>query len=91
MPKTAVFRSYDIRGVYPGDINEEFAGKVGKAFGTLFPGKVAVGMDARVSGPSLKKALVEGLLSTGARVIDIGLVPTPLLYFAVAKFGLDGG
>jgi len=86
-----VFRSYDIRGLYPEEIDEGFAEKVGKAFGTLFPGKIAVGMDARISGPALKKALVEGLLSTGAQVIDIGLVPTPLLYFAVASNNLDGG
>ncbi|MEE9405965.1 MAG: phosphomannomutase/phosphoglucomutase [Candidatus Aenigmarchaeota archaeon] len=87
----SIFRAYDIRGTYPGQVNEKLAEKIGKAFGTKFPGKVVVGMDARNSGPALKEAVIKGLLSTGANVIDIGMVPTPLLCFAVVHYGADGG
>ncbi len=87
----SIFRAYDIRGTYPDQLDEKFAEKIGKAFGTKFPGTIAVGMDTRKSGPSLKEALIKGLLSTGANVVDIGMVPTPLLYFAVVNYGLDGG
>ena len=88
-----LFRAYDIRGVYPSDINEELAEKIGKAFGTIMPenARVAVGGDVRESTPALKKKLIEGLLSTGASVLDIGMAPTPTLYFAVASLGLEGG
>ncbi len=87
----SVFRAYDIRGTYPDQLDERLAEKIGKAFGTKFPGKVVVGMDPRKSGPSLKEALVKGLLSAGSDVIDVGMVPTPVLYFAVAHLGADGG
>jgi phosphomannomutase/phosphoglucomutase len=87
----SIFRAYDIRGTYPDQLDERLAEKIGKAFGTMNPGTVAVGMDTRTSGPSLKEALIKGMLSTGANVIDLGMVPTPLLYFAVAHYGLDGG
>lgn len=89
-----IFRAYDIRGVYPGQLSRELAERIGKAF-AAFLGKesprIAVGMDARNSGPELKEAVIRGLVSAGARVLDIGLVPTPMVYFAVAHKGLDGG
>jgi phosphomannomutase/phosphoglucomutase len=82
---------YDIRGIYPKEINEEFALKIGKAFGTFNPGKIVVGRDCRLSSPSLKEKVIEGLISTGCEVIDIGVVHTPLIIFSVAYYNFDGG
>ena len=90
-----IFRQYDIRGVVGKDLNEETAYLIGKAFGTYIQEKagkrVSVGRDVRLSSPSLKNSLVEGLVSTGCEVIDIGIVPTPLLYFSIYHFNSDGG
>lgn len=101
-----IFRAYDIRGVVPTELDEDTAGKVGRAFGTFIfdtdsarkrimkfgeEPHVAVGGDARLHTPKLKAALIRGLQSTGVRVIDFGTIPTPLLYFAVAYKRLDGG
>ncbi len=94
MIKESIFRAYDIRGIYGIDIDENVAKNVGKALGTFLGGKgknAAVGYDVRKSSPTLKKALVEGLTSTGVNVWDIGLVPTPTVYFTISHFGLDGG
>ncbi|MBI4020200.1 MAG: phosphomannomutase/phosphoglucomutase [Candidatus Aenigmarchaeota archaeon] len=85
----SIFKAYDIRGVYPGELDEEMAGKIGLAFGKLFGGAVAVGMDMRLSSPSLKAAFLAGLHANGSRVFDIGVVPTPLVYFAAAFSGFD--
>ena len=87
----SIFRAYDIRGIYPKDLNEEIAEKIGKAFGTFNPGKIVVGMDARLSSPSLKEKLIDGLLSTGCEIIDVGMVTTPMLMFAVKHLEADGG
>jgi len=92
----APFRAYDIRGIYPSEVNEELAEKIGKAFGTFIlekqeKARVAVGGDVRTSTPPLKEKFIEGLLSTGVNVIDTGMVPSPVIYFAVASLGLDGG
>jgi phosphomannomutase len=80
------FKAYDIRGIVPSALNEDFALGLGRAFGTmaLREGKktVAVGRDGRLSGPALSAALLRGLVETGIDVIDIGRVTTPLLYFA---------
>jgi phosphomannomutase len=80
------FKAYDIRGIVPGALNEEFALGLGRAFGTiaLREGQkaVAVGRDGRLSGPILSAALVRGLVEAGVEVIDVGLATTPLLYFA---------
>ncbi|MCX8204996.1 MAG: phosphomannomutase/phosphoglucomutase [Candidatus Nezhaarchaeota archaeon] len=89
-----VFRAYDIRGVYGRDLTEELAERVGLAFGCYVGGggrKVAVGMDVRLSSPALAKALARGLMRAGCRVVGVGLVPTPALYYAVVSRGLDGG
>ncbi len=86
-----IFRAYDIRGIYPTELNEEIVERIGKAFGTFNPGKIVVGMDARLSSPSLKKKLIEGLLSTGCKVIDIGMVTTPMLMFSIRRLNVDGG
>ncbi len=80
------FKAYDIRGVVPTALNEEFARGLGRAFGTLAlregQKSIAVGRDGRLSGPALTAALVRGLIEAGAQVIDVGRVTTPLLYFA---------
>jgi len=94
----SIFRAYDIRGIYPKEINEELAKKIAQSFAILRQKelgrdkiKIVVGMDMRVSSPSLQKSVVDGLVTQGIEVIDIGLVSTPTFYFAVAYFGYDGG
>ena len=90
-----IFRAYDIRGIYGEELTEEGAKAIGKAYGTYIQknGKkeVIVGMDSRMSSPVLKKALVEGLVSTGADVVDIGVVTTPIYYFAREKYNINPG
>ena len=80
------FKAYDIRGIVPSALNEAFAVGLGRAFGTLAMREgqksVAVGRDGRLSGPAISAALVRGLQDAGVQVIDVGLVTTPLLYFA---------
>jgi phosphomannomutase len=82
----SIFKAYDIRGVVPTTLNEEVALRLGRAFGTvaLQQGEktVAVGRDGRLSGPALSGALIQGLQEAGVRVIDVGMVTTPMLYFA---------
>ena len=86
------FGAYDIRGIYPEDVNEELAYRIGRAFPGLFDAKkVAVGHDIRLSGPSLRDALVKGLTEAGCDVMDIGQCGTEMIYFTTAHFGLDGG
>ena len=89
--KMPIFRAYDIRGIYPTQINEEFAFKIGEAFGTFNPGKIIVGNDARLSGPTLKQQLIKGLVSTGCDVIDVGMVATPIIIFSTKHLKCDGG
>src|SRR5688572_18691880 len=78
-----IFKAYDIRGVYPDEIDESVAGGVGNAF-VQFTGapRVLVGRDARPSSPSLVEAFVEGATTAGADVVDLGLASTDLIYFA---------
>jgi len=82
----SIFKAYDIRGIVPSTVTEEVAEGIGKAFGTiaLTQGEttVAVGRDGRLSGPSLSAALMRGLMAVGIEVIDVGMVTTPMLYFA---------
>ena len=82
----SVFKAYDIRGVVPTDLNEPMAEALGKAFGAAARAQgetqVAVGRDGRLSGPSLSQALMRGLAAAGIEVLDVGLVTTPMLYFA---------
>jgi phosphomannomutase len=78
------FRAYDIRGVYPTDLDEEAFYRMAKAYTALFhPTSMVVGMDARESGPALKQALTKGFVDAGVNVIDIGGVTTDMLYYAV--------
>ncbi len=86
MEFASIFRAYDIRGIYGKTLNEEIAWKIGAAIGSLLKEgeKVIVGRDGRLSSEVLEKKLIEGILSTGVNVVDIGMVPTPVLYFASA-------
>lgn len=92
-----VFKAYDLRGIYPTEINEEFAYAFGRAYATFLLRKdpavatVAVGRDMRLSSPALKENLVRGILDSGLSVADVGLVSTPDFYFATAYYGYDGG
>ena len=78
----SIFRAYDIRGVYKTDFDEEFAFKLGQAFGSQFPSKTAVGYDARLSSPSLAEAVREGIRSAGSTAVDLKLVTSPVCYFS---------
>ena len=89
---TAIFKSYDVRGIYPAELNEDVAYGIGRCFVALLGAKtVAVGRDMRPSGARLFEAFARGACEAGADVIDVGLVSTDALYFAVGKFGYDGG
>jgi phosphomannomutase len=87
-----IFKAYDIRGVYPTQINEEIAYAIGQAYAKFAnPKKVALGRDVRLSSPALWEAMKNGLIDHGVDVIDIGVVSTDMMYFAVASYRLDGG
>ncbi|MBM62107.1 MAG: phosphomannomutase/phosphoglucomutase [Acidobacteria bacterium] len=87
-----VFKAYDVRGIYPTEINEILAEKIGRAFVAHLNAKtIAVSRDMRLSSPTLATAFIKGARHQGAHVIDIGLMGTDQLYFAVAKNNLDGG
>jgi phosphomannomutase len=89
---TAIFKSYDVRGIYPSEINEDVAYQIGRCFAPLLRAKtIAVGRDMRPSGERLFNAFAKGASEAGADVIDVGLVSTDALYFAVGKYGYDGG
>ena len=86
------FGAYDIRGIYPAQVNEQLVYGIGRAFPALIKGKkIAVGRDVRLSGASLRDALVKGLVEAGADVVDIGVVGTEMIYFAVPHLDMDGG
>jgi phosphomannomutase/phosphoglucomutase len=90
-----IFRAYDIRGVADAELTDDVVRGIGAALGTMAKAAggttFAVGRDCRLSGPRLRDAMVSGLVSTGMHVIDVGEVPTPLLYFAVHHLNLGGG
>jgi phosphomannomutase len=90
----SIFKAYDIRGIVPATINEAMAEALGRAFGTVarFEGetRVAVGRDGRLSGLSLGAALMRGLMAAGIEVIDVGMVTTPMLYFAANTLCTSG-
>ncbi len=88
---SGIFKAYDIRGVYPSDLNEQVAYQVGRAFVTLLGARqVIVGRDMRLSGPSVFAAVARGITDQGADVLDIGMVGTDQYYFACATLGLPG-
>ena len=87
-----VFKAYDVRGIYPAELDEEGAYAIGRAYVEQFePNKIAVGRDMRLSSPSMADAVIRGASEGGAKVLDVGLVGTEMLYFAVGELGLDGG
>jgi phosphomannomutase/phosphoglucomutase len=90
-----VFREYDIRGVVENDFTNDFVIDLGRAYATILieAGKrtITVGRDCRLSSDALRDLLIEGLLPAGINVVDIGVVPTPLLYFSVLHWKMDGG
>jgi phosphomannomutase len=89
-----IFKAYDIRGVVPTTIDEQVAHALGRAFGAMArregENTVAVGRDGRLSGPALADALARGLIASGVDVVDVGMVATPLLYFAAATLTRSG-
>ena len=87
-----IFKAYDVRGVYPAEVNEEAARAIGAAFvAYLKAARIAVGRDMRLSSPSIAAAFIDGATSRGADVVDYGMIPTDMLYFAVARDRHDGG
>src|SRR4030042_7015508 len=100
----AIFKAYDIRGVYPDQLNEEDAWKIGCATARFLPSLVSgyerglaqsrsicVGRDMRKHSQALSESLIEGIRSTGANVIDVGMIDTPQMYFAINHLGTCGG
>jgi len=86
------FKAYDVRGIYPTELDEAGAYAIGRAFVEQFePARIAVGRDMRLSSPTMAHAVREGAADGGADVLDIGMVGTEMLYFAVGELGLDGG
>jgi phosphomannomutase len=87
-----VFKAYDVRGLYPTELDEDGAYRIGRAYVEQFePRAIAVGRDMRLSSPTMAAAGMEGASDGGADVRDLGLVGTEMLYFAVGELGLDGG
>jgi phosphomannomutase len=87
-----VFKAYDVRGLYGAELDEEGAYAIGRAYVEQFdPRGVAVGRDMRIHAPAMQRAVMEGAADGGADVVDIGMVGTEMLYFAVDELGLDGG
>jgi phosphomannomutase len=90
----SIFKAYDIRGIVPATVTEEVAEGIGKAFGSIALAQgektVAVGRDGRLSGPALSAALMRGLTAVGLEVIDVGMVTTPMLYFAASTLCKSG-
>ena len=87
-----VFKAYDVRGLYPDELDEDGAYAIGRAYVEHFePRKIAVGRDMRVSSPAMAEAGRRGAAEGGADVLDIGLVGTEMLYYAVGELGLEGG
>jgi phosphomannomutase len=92
MIDASIFKAYDIRGIYPKQIDGELARRVGRAFIDYLGAKrIAVGRDARASSPEIAAGFIKGARSQGAEVIDVGTVGTDVLYYAVASADLEGG
>ncbi|MCC7177891.1 MAG: phosphomannomutase/phosphoglucomutase [Acidobacteria bacterium] len=88
----AVFKAYDVRGIYPTEVTADLFRQLGRAFvAYLGPGRYAVSRDMRTSSPELAGAFIEGARLQGGHVVDYGLMGTDMLYYAVAADGLDGG
>jgi phosphomannomutase len=87
-----VFKAYDVRGIYSAELDEEGAYAIGRAFVEQFqPERIAVGHDMRVTSPAMAQAVSDGAADAGANVLELGLVGTEMVYFAVGDLELDGG
>jgi phosphomannomutase len=87
-----VFKAYDVRGIYPGELDEKGAEAIGRAYVEQFePRRMAVGRDMRLSSGAMQEAVMRGAATAGADVLDLGLVGTEMVYFAVGSLGLEGG
>jgi phosphomannomutase len=87
-----IFKAYDIRGLYPSEIDETVAREIGRGFVTYLQAtRIAVSRDMRLSSPALAEAFIDGALAQGVDVVDYGLMATDMLYYAVASAGLEGG
>lgn len=90
---TSIFKGYDIRAVYPDDIDEDIAYKIGKAYVAVAnpEGEVLVGRDVRRYSQALQKKLIDGITDAGVNVVDTGLMSTDMLYYGVGHLGMAGG
>ena len=90
-----VFRAYDVRGLVNEDLTDEFVYELGRGFASYAKraevGRLALGRDCRLSSPSFRDAMARGISECGVEVLDLGVVPTPLLYFALFNLPVDGG
>ena len=90
-----LFREYDLRGIVGQELTEELAEQVGRAYGTHVKNRlvttVSVGRDGRLSSPMLHRGLIRGLLAGGLDVVDLGICPSPLVYFSLFHLPVDGG
>src|SRR5947208_11403661 len=88
----SVFKAYDVRGISGTELDEEGAYAIGRAYVEEFsPTRIAVGRDMRVSSPTMAAAVRDGAADAGADVLDVGMVGTEMVYFAVGELELDGG
>jgi phosphomannomutase len=87
-----IFKAYDVRGIYPGELDEQIFKEIGRAFVVYLKAtRIGVGRDMRVSSPSLASAFIDGAREQGADVIDYGMIATDMMYYAVGTDDLDGG
>ena len=90
----SIFKAYDIRGIYKEELTEQTVKLVAESLSMIYKknnDKIIIGRDGRLSSTSLSKSLIKGFLESGKNVLDIGEVPTPLLYFAVSHFQANAG
>ena len=91
----SIFREYDVRGIVGKDLTPDVAQSIGRAYGTMARQRgcrtVALGRDGRLTSPDLRDRVLAGITATGVNVVDIGVCPTPLLYFALYELPVDGG
>lgn len=88
--KPGIFKAYDIRGIYPSEINEDAVYHIGRAVATyLKPKRIAIGRDVRESSPSLFESFAHGVMDSGVDVLDLGIITTPMVYFAAGRLDVD--
>jgi phosphomannomutase len=88
----SIFKAYDIRGLYPSEVNEDAAREIGRGFVAFLQAqRIAVSRDMRLSSPAVAAAFIDGARQQGADVVDYGMLATDMMYFAVARDGHDGG